>query len=203
MKVIHIIDYGTGNIGSLISLVESLGFFALVTESPSELIDADIVILPGVGSAGVALSNLRLRGAYDALCLRYEKMRPIVGICLGAQLFGGFLHESGDHGFGWLKGDVMPLSHYPFYNNGWCRLDYDALQYVGLARALKPSSTFFFNHKYVMGLDIRQKVSVAQRPDIPAIYLDKALCAIQFHPEKSQQNGRLLLRNVLEDHYGL
>jgi len=203
MTVIHLIDYGTGNIGSVVSLIESLGLFASVSGSPSEIINAKVVILPGVGAAGVALSNLRLHGVYDALCKRYEEMRPIVGICLGAQLFGEYLHESSCQGFGWLKGGVAPLSDYPFYNNGWCRLDYDALKNASLARALTPSSTFFFNHKYVMGLDTRKKVAVAQRPEIPAIYLDEALCAIQFHPEKSQHNGRIILRNVFEDHYGL
>jgi len=203
MRILRIIDYGTGNIGSLVKVIESLGLFASVSHSPEEIRDGELVILPGVGAAGVALKNLRLHGLDDSLRERYEKKRPIMGICLGAQLFGSFLHEAGENGFGWLKGDVAPLADYPFYNNGWCRLDYDALHAAGLARALTPSSTFFFNHKYAMGTDSRKKVTVDQRPDIPAIYLDDVLCAIQFHPEKSQHTGRLLLRNVIEDHYGL
>ena len=203
MKFVQLIDYGTGNIGSLVSIIESLNMFAVVTRSPAEILEAELVLLPGVGAAGTALKNLRHHGVYDALQERYERQRPIMGICLGAQLFGGFLHEAGERGFGWLAGDVAPISDYPFFNNGWCCLDYDALHEAGLSRALTPSSTFFFNHRYAMGADARTKVGIHQRPEIPAIYLDKTLCAIQFHPEKSQHSGRILLRNVIEDHYGL
>ncbi len=203
MKIVHLVDYGTGNIGSIVSTIEKLGLFANVSHSPAEIREAQLVLLPGVGAAGIALKNLKLNGVYDALNERYEKQRPIAGICLGAQLFGNFLHEADENGFGWLRGDVAPIASYPFYNNGWCRLDYDALKIAGLARALTPSSTFYFNHKYTMGLDARKKVAVDKHPEIPAIYLDDVICAIQFHPEKSQDSGLILLRNLIQDHYGL
>jgi len=204
MKTIRIIDYGTGNIGSLLAVVESLGLFAVVTRSEREVVRSDLVILPGVGAAGIALHNLKKYGLYDALKARHQAKRPILGICLGAQLFGGLLHEAGEVGFGWLAGEVPPLKEYPFYNNGWCRLDYDALLAAKLSRGLRPMNTFFFNHRYVMGPDARKAVvSVYQSPEIPAIYLDETICAVQFHPEKSQINGRLILRNIIEDHYGL
>jgi glutamine amidotransferase len=119
-------------------------------------------------------------------------------------LFGGLLHEAGEPGFGWIDGEVTAFKDYPYYNNGWCRLDHEALQAAKLSRGLKPMSTFFFNHRYVIGADSRKtRVSVYRRPEVPAIYLDETICAVQFHPEKSQDNGRLILRNIIEDHYGL
>lgn len=204
MKVIHIVDYGTGNIGSLLTVFESLGRFAAVSNKPGDIVSSDLIVLPGVGAAGVAMANLRACGLVEALMNRHSAQRPILGICLGAQLFGGFLHEAGEKGFGWLAGDVAPLKDYPYFNNGWCRLDYDALLMAKLARGLKPLNTFYFNHRYAMGDDPqRTAVGVYRRPEIPAIYLDDILCAVQFHPEKSQVSGRLVLRNIIEDHYGL
>jgi imidazoleglycerol phosphate synthase glutamine amidotransferase subunit HisH len=83
-------------------------------------------------------------------------------------------------------------------------LDFGALQKAGLARALSATSTFYFNHRYAMGRDEKMKsVAVEGRGNLPAIYLDEVICAVQFHPEKSQREGRILLRNIIEDHYGL
>ena len=203
MKTIHIVDYGTGNTGSLLAIIEALGWYADISHQADQIESSDVVILPGVGNAGIALNRLRHYGVDEALQKRFALGRPVVGICLGAQLMGGFLHEANARGFGWLNGDVTPIIQYPYYNNGWCRLDYDALQQAGLSRALTSANTFFFNHRYAMGMDPRKMVTVYQRPEIPAIYLDDVVCAIQFHPEKSQDSGRILLRNVIEDHYGL
>jgi glutamine amidotransferase len=204
MKSVGLVDYGTGNLGSLARVFESLGIYVEVVREPERIAKTDLMVLPGVGAAGLAMERLEKSGMADGLRARHSAGRPILGICLGAQLLCGFLHEGDCEGFGWIETNVEPLGEYPFYNNGWCRLDFGALREAGLARALSATSTFYFNHRYAMGWDAKMKcVAVEGRSDLPAIYLDEVICAVQFHPEKSQREGRVLLRNILEDHYGL
>jgi glutamine amidotransferase len=204
MKLLGIIDYGAGNLGSLSAAFEALGIYAEVVREPEKIARPDLLVLPGVGAAGQAMKRLETSGMGEALRERHAAGRPILGICLGAQLLCSYLREGECGGFGWISGNVEPLDEYPFYNNGWCQLDCDSLRSAGLARALSRASTFYFNHRYVMGGDKTLKsVAVDGRADIPAIYLNEVLCAVQCHPEKSQRDGRILLRNIIEDHYGL
>ena len=204
MTTVGLVDYGTGNLGSLTTVFESLGIYAEVVREPERITKTDLMVLPGVGAAGLAMERLENSGMADGLRERHSAGRPILGICLGAQLLCGFLREGECEGFGWIKGNVEPLAEYPFYNNGWCHLDFGTLRKAGLARALSATSTFYFNHRYAMGRDTKMKcVAVEGRADLPAIYLDEVICAVQFHPEKSQREGRVFLRNILEDHYGL
>jgi glutamine amidotransferase len=204
MKRLGIVDYGSGNLGSLTAVFETLQIYAEIVREPEKILQPDLLVLPGVGAAGMAMKRLEESGMADALLERRAKGRPILGICLGAQLMCSFLREGECQGLGWISGNVDPIEAYPFYNNGWCRLEFGSLRKAGLGRALNNSSTFYFNHRYVMGRDsTRKSVAVEGRPDIPAIYLDEVLCAVQFHPEKSQRDGRILLRNIIEDHYGL
>lgn len=204
MKSIGIVDYGTGNLGSLIAVFESLGVYAEVIREPEKIARPDVLVLPGVGAAGMAMKRLESSGMADAIRGRHSAQLPILGICLGAQLLCGFLCEGNCSGFGWINCDVEPISKYPFYNNGWCQLDFTALKRSGLSRALSSTSTFYFNHRFAMGGDEKMTcVAVDGRKDIPAIFLNRVICAIQFHPEKSQRDGRILLRNIFEDYYGL
>lgn len=204
MKKIVIIEYGTGNLGSLLNSFESIELFPRVSSNAPEIGSADIVVLPGVGAAGKAMQAIRDSDLENALENRRLAGDPILGICLGAQIMGSFLEEGDCYGMRWFDWDVRSISSYPFYNNGWCRLDYDALDHLKLTRALKPTSSFFFNHRFVMGDATGSHcVKTQGELDIPAVYLKENLCAIQFHPEKSQSDGGTLLRNVLEDHYGL
>ena len=204
MRTVGLVDYGTGNLGSLATVFESMGIYAEVVREPEGIAKTDLTVLPGVGAAGLAMERLEHSGMADALRERHSADRPILGICLGAQLMCEFLREGECEGLGWIKASVEPLAEYPFYNNGWCRLDFGALKKAGLARALSVTSTFYFNHRYAMGRDAKMKYVAVEGPaDLPAIYLDEVICAVQFHPEKSQREGRVLLRNILEDHYGL
>ena len=204
MKLLGIVDYGSGNLGSIAAVFEALQVYAEVIRDPKKMAEPDLVVLPGVGAAGMAMKTLETSGLVTALRKRHQAGQPILGICLGAQLLCDFLCEGNCPGFGWITGRVEPLKEYPFYNNGWCGLNYRSLRSTGLARALTSSSTFFFNHRYVMGQDSKMRsVAVEGRPDIPAVYLEKTICAVQFHPEKSQRDGQIFLRNILEDHFGL
>jgi glutamine amidotransferase len=203
MKIIHLLDYGTGNIGSLNAILESLDYTAVRTADPAEIRASPLLLLPGVGSAGAAMAELRQRNLLAVLRERHAAQRPIVGLCLGAQLLFTHLEESNVAGLGFLPGTVARLPARLRFNTGWCRLEWDRTRLNGFGTGLRPTDSFFFNHQYACprtsGPDT---VTVAGEPDIPAFYFAGHLCGVQFHPEKSQGPGRLLLRNVFRHYHG-
>lgn len=204
MKIVHLVDYGVGNIGSLMAMLESLGYIGVVTTDASTIKDSPLVLLPGVGSAYTAMRELKGSGLGDVLRERNADARPIMGICLGGQLLFSYLEEASGEGLGFLPGAVNRLSGTTRFNTGWCPLETRALEELGIARGLRPKDTFFFNHQYVFPIDaLTSFVCVADTPAIPALYRRDHLCGIQFHPEKSQIPGRQIMKNLLQSLHGL
>lgn len=204
MKTVHLVDYGTGNVGSLGSLLEALGYLAVRTADPATVRASPLVLLPGVGSASTAMMELRARGLLDPLRERHAAGRPILGICLGAQLLFSFLEESGTAGLGLLPGMVARLPDRIRFNTGWCRLDWARAQANGFGAGLRATDSFFFNHQYAFpAASLPGCVLLEGEPEVPAMFFTANLCGIQFHPEKSQGQGRLLMRNVLRHYHGL
>lgn len=204
MSHVHILDYGTGNIGSLDAMFGALGYTTGLTARPREILDTPLLVLPGVGSAHIAMRRLERDGLLETLAERHAAGRPILGICLGAQLFFEKLEESQSRGIGFLKGTVARLTGAARSHTGWSRINWQEFAPLGLTRALKPTDPFFFNHQYVCPRASKpNSVGVADADEITALYLSDNLCGIQFHPEKSQHQGRLLVRNLLRSHYGL
>jgi glutamine amidotransferase len=203
MKVVHLLDYGAGNIGSLTALLDALGYGSVRTAEAKVIRDCPLLLLPGVGSAGAAMASLRARGLLFALQARHEARRPILGICLGAQLLFADLAESAMPGLGFLPGTVARLPERVRFNTGWCRLDWDRRRLHGFATGLRAQDSFFFNHQYACpAAHAPASACVAGEPEIPALFFTDHLCGIQFHPEKSQAPGRLLMRNLLRHFHG-
>jgi imidazole glycerol-phosphate synthase subunit HisH len=205
MTTMHILDYGVGNIGSLNRLFRSLGLSVVRATTRDQIAATPLLLLPGVGSAVTALERIHALGLSEPLRARYAAGKPILGICLGAQLVFSTLAEAGEaEGLGFLPGRVAPLHGSPSFHTGWSPLDHDQLTNLGLARALRPGDSYFFNHQYVCPpSSVPRQVPVGTLTHVPALYLAGHLVGIQFHPEKSQGQGRTLVRNILEDHYGL
>ncbi len=204
MKTVHLLDYGTGNIGSLNALLESLGCVGVLTADPAVVRDSPLLLLPGVGSASTAMAELSRLRLVVPLRERHAAGRPIVGVCLGAQLLFTFLEESGTAGLAVLPGTVARLPERVRFNTGWCRLDWDRAQTNGFGTGLRATDSYFFNHQYAFPCArLPGCVTVAAEPEIPAMFFTPNLCGIQFHPEKSQGQGRLLMRNILRHYHGL
>lgn len=204
MKTVHLLVYGTGNIGSLTALLGSLGYTTLLTAEPAAIRDCPLLLLPGVGSARTAMAELRARALIEPLRERHAARRPIIGICLGAQLFFSHLEESGTAGLGFLPGTVARLPERVRFNTGWCRLDWDRTKTNGFGTGLRATDSYFFNHQYACPrASLLDCVPVEAEPGIPAMYFTPHLCGLQFHPEKSQAPGRLLMRNILRHYHGL
>jgi glutamine amidotransferase len=200
MIKIKLLNYG--NVGSLIAAFSQIDVYPTLVNSPGDAANADLLIFPGVGSAVNA--HRFLTGPYGTvLANRNAAGKPILGICLGAQVMFEFLEESNSPGLGWINGAVRRFPPQIGFNNGWCHLDSDALADINLARSLRPDSTFYFNHQYYLPAGGATKiVPIRGYATVPALVTSGHLCAVQLHPEKSQRNGILLLRNILEDYYG-
>lgn len=173
---------------------------------PEELRGASRLVVPGVGAAGHALAALRRSGVAEALAEIVEKGAcPVLGICVGMQIFASTLHEFGEHrGLGWVEGDVVALSDFvpPGFrvpHMGWNTVEpQDSAS--SLFKRVRGDRSFYFCHSF--GLRSAESGAVAAvtehgEPMVAAIQKG-TLFATQFHPENSQVNGSNLIRAFLD-----
>lgn len=203
MKNIKVLDYGAGNVGSIITAFTKIGYPPSIALTEKDILSADLLVIPGVGSAKAAITSMQKENLKETLNERHTLKKPLLGICLGAQLLFHYLEEADGIGLSWFPGDVKSLGAPLYFNNGWCHLDSKQFKESGLSRGLGETSTFYFNHQYFFPMSKSYKsISILELEGKGAICLKDHLCGIQFHPEKSQKSGSLILRNILEDHYG-
>lgn len=200
---IAIIDYGMGNLRSVMNAFASLGADARVAEVPADLASADRIVLPGVGAFGDGMENLRRLGWIPALEREVrEGGKPFLGICLGMQLLATEGTEFGAHkGLGWIPGAADriqpsdPSLRVPHI--GWN--DVRFVRRNGLFAGLGETDTFYFVHSYALMPEDGGIVSgVCDYGGEFAAGIESGnLYATQFHPEKSQKAGMSVLRNFL------
>lgn len=203
--MIGIIDYGMGNIRSVRNALSYLGEDATLASNPESLADCDRFILPGVGAFGDARDQLRARGLDAALDEQVRgKGKPLLGVCLGMQLLARESEEHGKHeGLGWFDATVERFPHggarLPVPHLGWNSIDVqnDHPVFAGLRGE---RSTFYFVHSFRV-VDANPGEVVAATCDygdsfVAALAKDNVV-GVQFHPEKSQDNGLQLLTNFV------
>lgn len=203
MNKVAIVDYGLCNLDSIARAVDICGGAPFVTNAPSDLVDADRVILPGVGAFPNAMKNLVQSGMVDAL---YEavinKGKPFLGVCLGMHLIADSSSEHGEtKGLGWIKGNItrlvpcLPNERIPHV--GWNEIH--AQHPHPLFSGIENGTDFYFVHSYHFQ-NAEEDHTVATTPYcggfISAVQKDNIM-GVQFHPEKSQKPGARLLTNFL------
>jgi len=200
---IAIIDYGMGNVRSLMNAFEYIGEDAAVTRDLDELEAADRLVLPGVGAFGDAMAAIRANGLQEPLTqLAMEARKPVLGVCLGMQLFARLSYEHGEHeGLGWLDAEVLPLKVAPpakVPHVGWNQLHFDRSDWL-FSDIPKGQTDFYFVHSFHMVCaDPADQVATTDHGgDVTAAVRRGNLVAAQFHPEKSQDNGLQFLQNWL------
>ncbi len=199
---VAIIDYGLGNVTSVLGALEKLGFEGVVTDRPDALAYADKLILPGVGAFGDGMVNLHKRGLVEILNdLVMVRKKPILGICLGFQLLAEASEEFGLHqGLGWVKGRVTRLPSDPGLrvpHVGWNELERTADNL--LYRDLPADSLFYYVHSFAMPADPAFTIGTCTYGrHFTAALQQENVFGTQFHPEKSQQAGLTLLGNFLK-----
>lgn len=203
--LVVVVDYGLCNVDSIARGLQEIGARVEVARMPEAVRRADRIILPGVGAFGTAMKNLTDWGLAEAIRERLENSdTPFLGICLGMQLMALTSEEHGTHrGLDLVKGRVLRMA--PSHSGeriphmGWNEVE--PVGQAGLFNGIKPGSDFYFVHSYHVVLD-DPACCIARTPYCGGITSalqlpGRPIFGTQFHPEKSQQNGQLLLRNFL------
>jgi len=201
-KNIAIIDYGVGNTHSVKEAVKSLDCDVIISDEPEKLDKADALILPGVGAFEIAMENLRDRNLIGPLNeMVLEKGKPLLGICLGMQLFADESEENGLHkGLRWISGNVKKIQDQPNLrvpHVGWNNID--VIDRSPLFDRLQDKRNFYFDHSYHFVCNDEKNVvsKVNYGNGLVAAVKRNNILGVQFHPEKSQITGLRLLKGFL------
>lgn len=195
-RTIGLLDYGIGNVSSVRQTLHRLGYRCRTSRDPEVLDGTDALLLPGVGAFPTAMENLHRSGLADYLQAQARLDRPIIGICLGAQLL---VDVSTEHrltaGLGLIPGETTG-----FRKGSW-HIGWNTIEVVNADPIVRNSDgkSFYFNHSYVLQVpdEYRLCVSRVEEPFATGVRRGKTV-GFQFHPEKSQFAGGELLRNTIE-----
>ena len=199
-SMIAIIDYGAGNIKSLQFALNRLHFNACLTVDETVIQKSKAIILPGVGAFNNAIAALHKSGLSKTLQTEAKNGKPILGICLGMQLFYEKSYEDGEwEGLQLLNGDISRISSsVKVPHMGWNTLTQH--QDASLLNGVKKKDYVYFVHSYkVTNHDQKTLLASSQYGgDIPAIVQENNIIGMQFHPEKSGAAGLQILKNFGE-----
>lgn len=200
--MIGLIDYDAGNLRSVEKALEALGETPVITRDKDELLKADKVILPGVGSFGDAMGKLEQYGLVDVIHEIVRKGTPLLGICLGLQLLFESSEESpGVKGLSILPGKILRLpdqTGYKIPHMGWNSLD--IREGTRLFAGIGQGSYVYFVHSYYLKAEDEEIVAASTEytAHIHAAVERGNVFACQFHPEKSSAVGLKILKNFVE-----
>lgn len=205
-KTIAIIDYGVGNLYSIKKSLDNLSNNVFITEDPEKISSADAIILPGVGSFEAGMEGLNVRNLIEPVKKFALTGKPILGICLGAQLLLDKGYEFGVfNGLGIIPGKVIKfpklkkerIPHigwngiFPLKKNGWTKTVLDSV---------RPDSDLYFVHSYVLQPSKQGNILALANYDgyqfCSAIQKNN-IYGCQFHPEKSGQVGLKIIKNFV------
>ena len=201
--MIAIIDYDAGNMKSVEKALQKLGQEVIITRDPEEILSADKVILPGVGSFGDAMGNLRKYHLDQVIYQVVERNIPFLGICLSLQLLFEKSYEYGEHdGLGLLKGSIVPMKgrideSLKIPHIGWNQLHFERPHF--LFQDCKEGDYVYFVHSYY-AVDCQDSLLSTTDYGVKmtaAVGKDNVL-GCQFHPEKSGEVGLKILRAFCE-----
>jgi glutamine amidotransferase len=202
--MITIIDYKTGNIGSIQNILKRIGEESIITSDKAEIAKATKLILPGVGAFDTGMSNLM---ELDLIDILNEKVliekTPVLGICMGMQL----LSERSDEGFltglGWINAETMRFN---FINTIEYKIPHMGWNFVKQHKESKlftnmfPDSRFYFVHSYFLKANDPSDIITSTNYEIEFTSgIEKGnILGVQFHPEKSHKFGMKLLKNFVD-----
>jgi glutamine amidotransferase len=199
-KRIAVIDYGAGNLGSVVNALISLGYRPTVTNAVSELLKADAVFLPGVGAAGDTMRNLESSGMAEAVKKLVGLGRPLFAICVGLQMLLSATEEGGEYKcLDIIPGRVKKLPQgLKIPHMGWNQVR--QLKSHPIFTNIADNSNFYFVHSYYAHpQDSRVTAGVTEYGiEFCSMIIRDNLFATQFHPEKSGEAGLTMYSNFLE-----
>ena len=201
--MIAIIDYGVGNLFSLVSSFKMIGADAVVTGDPDVIRRADKLILPGVGAFADAIAKLRESGLDRVIMEEAAHGKELMGICLGMQLLFEKSMEYGEHeGLGLLRGSVVPMegvipAELKIPHIGWNALhfqkDHRLMKYIQ-----ENDCVYFVHSYYAVDCEDSLLATAEYGRELTAMVGKKNVMGCQFHPEKSGTVGLNILRAFCE-----
>jgi len=192
---IGIIDYGMGNHASVAHSLRDLGFRVRVSSEIDILDDTDVLLLPGVGAFPSAMQALHQHNLVVYLQEQAREQRPILGICLGMQLLASASYEH-EYTVGL---DLIPGEIIAFADRGW-HIGWNTLECIRQDPWVQPSDgqAFYFNHSFHYQGPTEYQLATARYPSAFAAVIRRgSVVGLQFHPEKSQGAGKVLLKNLI------
>lgn len=199
-KVIAIVDYGAGNLRSVVNAIIKLGYRPRITNNPDEVLQARVVILPGVGAAADTMDNLKALGLASSIRQFIAGGRPFLGVCMGLQILFTGSEEGGWYEcLGIIPGRVRKLSPgLKVPHMGWNqvrqRLSHPVFDDI------PDEANFYFVHSYYVEPDDSSLVAGETDYGIPicSVLARDNLVATQFHPEKSGELGLRMYDNFIK-----
>lgn len=201
---IAIVDYGMGNIHSILGVLKHLGISEIIVTDSYELLSkVDKLILPGVGSFAKAMKEIAKRNLDTSLkTIVLEQKKPILGICLGMQIMSQSSTEDGyTEGLGFVKTKVDKFTNIslPIPHVGFNQVQLPKIA-TRLYKGFNDTPDFYFTHSYKMqGEDIMEIATCYYGVSFIASFEKENIAGVQFHPELSQNNGLKLIHNFLNE----
>lgn len=202
--LIHLVDLGIGNLGSVINMLSRAGAQVLRASEPSALAGASKIILPGVGSFDAMVQKLDAAGFRQPLHAHVQSGKHLLGICLGMQLLADGSDEGQLKGLGLVPGRVRrfhfegDLAKLKVPHMGWNRVAPGHNHPLG--RGLQDGARFYFVHSYYFDCDAEDDVlfRTSYGHDFASGVQRGNVMGVQFHPEKSHRFGLQLIQNFVE-----
>ena len=199
--MIAIIDYGAGNLNSVSKALKKIGADSIITSDSDIIKTASAMILPGVGSFGAAMMNIKERGLDQTIKECIASGHPILGICLGMQLLFDRSYEDGLwEGLGLIGGDIIKFEDQSLKipHMGWNQLILNRESEI--SSGIDSGEYVYFVHSYYAIPNNENDVIFYTEygTKVPAVVQKGLIVGMQFHPEKSADTGMKLLENFIE-----
>jgi glutamine amidotransferase len=197
--MITIIDYGAGNLRSVVNAISRLGYEAKVTTSPAEVLKAQAVILPGVGAAADTMANLRQQGLDEPIRQFVASGKPFLGVCIGMQVLLSDTEEGGNQQcLGIIPGRVRKFAPgLKVPHMGWNQLKQKKAHPI--FKGIADGANFYFVHSYYVEPEDKGLVAGETEYGVAfcSVIAQDNLIATQFHPQKSGEVGLKIYDNFI------